>query len=130
VSIDPCCTSRNFAAEVLTQPEGTFYFDNFQIPLKTPAGEVYALLCTSRNITELIESRQALYERTAQLQDALCVARAADRAKSEFLATIGHELRTPLTAIIGMSSALLKQFFGTLKVRSIATMKGQGWVWR
>jgi len=30
------------------------------------------------------------------------------------LATMSHELRTPLTSVIGMSSALLKQFLGTL----------------
>ena len=39
-------------------------------------------------------------ERTAQLEDALRLARQADRTKGVFLATVTHELRTPLTAII------------------------------
>jgi two-component system, sensor histidine kinase and response regulator len=48
-------------------------------------------------------------QRTQALRDALVAAKAADRAKSEFLATMSHELRTPLTCIIGMSSTLLRQ---------------------
>ncbi len=39
---------------------------------------------------------------------------AANRAKSDFLASVGHELRTPLNAVIGFSDVLLKGHFGTL----------------
>lgn len=40
--------------------------------------------------------------------------KAADRAKSEFLATISHELRTPLNSIIGFSDLLLQEVQGPL----------------
>lgn len=40
------------------------------------------------------------------LERALDDARAADRAKSEFLTTISHELRTPMNGIIGVSQLL------------------------
>ncbi len=102
------------AQETIFFPSGTRYLDTFKVPLKNPDGEVYGLLGTSRDVTELIETRQALSERTEQLQDALTVACKASQAKSEFLATMSHELRTPLTSVIGMSSALLNHLFGSL----------------
>lgn len=45
-----------------------------------------------------LESR--VRERTRELEGAMQAARAAERAKGAFLATVTHELRTPLTAII------------------------------
>ena len=40
------------------------------------------------------------------LEATLALAKAANRAKSEFLATMSHELRTPLNAVIGFSERL------------------------
>ena len=39
---------------------------------------------------------------------------AANRHKSEFLASVSHELRTPLNAIIGFSEVLLEKLFGDM----------------
>ncbi|MGA1357120.1 MAG: ATP-binding protein [Prochlorothrix sp.] len=65
--------------------------------------------------TQTLEERVQAY--TQDLQDALAVTQAANRAKSDFLATMSHELRTPLTCIIGMSSTLLRWSFGSLTQR-------------
>jgi two-component system, sensor histidine kinase and response regulator len=56
----------------------------------------------------IADLREQLETQSQALKDSLIVSQAADRAKSEFLATINHELRTPLTCIIGMASTLLR----------------------
>ncbi|MEM7553385.1 MAG: GAF domain-containing sensor histidine kinase [Cyanobacteria bacterium P01_A01_bin.84] len=60
---------------------------------------------------------QRVNERTVALHDAIVAAEAANRLRSEFLATISHELLTPLTYVIGMSSTLLRWSFGELSHR-------------
>lgn len=55
--------------------------------------------------------------RDRALHDALVAAEAANRLKTEFLATVSHELLTPLTYVIGMSSTLLRWSFGELTQR-------------
>lgn len=57
---------------------------------------------------------QLVKERTQELEQEKLISEAANRTKSEFLATMSHELRTPLTGILGFSNLLLKQIFGSL----------------
>ncbi len=45
-------------------------------------------------------------EREEELREALDSARAADRAKSAFLAKMSHELRTPMNGVVGMAELL------------------------
>ncbi|WP_208349292.1 response regulator [Pseudaestuariivita rosea] len=74
-------------------------------------------------LSALLQERQALTislekkvrERTAKLAEreknlavALQDAKAAAKAKSEFLATMSHEIRTPMNAVLGMSNVLLE----------------------
>jgi signal transduction histidine kinase len=54
----------------------------------------------------LLEAKQQAEKAAIIAYEAMLKARAADRAKSKFLANMAHELRTPLNAIIGFSEVI------------------------
>lgn len=60
---------------------------------------------------DLGKQRDALREKTAELEKANAALREADRFKSEFLALTSHELRTPLTGILGFTRLVLDELY-------------------
>lgn len=69
-------------------------------PIFDKSGKLIFVLENAIEITELKRQHD-------ELLAAMETAKAADRAKSHFLATISHELRTPLNAVIGYSELLM-----------------------
>ena len=61
-----------------------------------------------RRYTEraLVAAKEQAENAAVLAREAMRQAQAADRAKSQFLATVTHELRTPLNAIIGFSEII------------------------
>ena len=90
---------------------------------KMAAGDLTARVELSKTfeaneIRELGQGFNAMAEEIAKsnhnLSQAVVQADAANRAKSDFLATVSHDLRTPLNAIIGFAQVMKSKIFGPL----------------
>ncbi|MEO1094665.1 MAG: PAS domain S-box protein [Cyanobacteria bacterium J06638_28] len=94
--------------EAIATRQGTLYFDTYKIPLKRSNGEVYALIGSSRDVTEITKARQALEAQSAQLE-------ATNQELQAFSYSISHDLRAPLRHINGFIVALQQRLSSTLE---------------
>ncbi|RST87196.1 response regulator [Aquibium carbonis] len=64
------------------------------------------ILNLKRQLSVMRKASDYLERMTEQLSESYEAAEAGNRAKSQFMATIGHEIRTPLNAILGMAELM------------------------
>lgn len=78
-----------------------------KFPVYDRDGKITKVGSVSVDLTELFKAEEAA-------RNAYNEAEKANRAKSQFIATMSHEFRTPLNAILGFSEMLRGEFFGPL----------------
>ncbi len=81
-------------------------------PIYDENGQVTAVSIISCDITSQKEIQAELAVKNLELER-------TSRLKSAFLANMSHELRTPLTSILGLSSLLEQQVFGSLNHKQL-----------
>ncbi len=86
--------------------------------------EIRARLATDK-LNRALRHELARHQDLAREAQGLAVAaRAADRAKSEFLATMSHEIRTPLNGVLGMVQVMERGELAPAQRERLATVRG------
>ncbi|MFO1458923.1 MAG: ATP-binding protein [Verrucomicrobiota bacterium] len=92
---------------------GEPYWVSIQItPIRDSQGQVERFVSVQADSTILRQAQRELEAAKVAAERMASEARAANQAKSEFLATMSHEIRTPLNGILGMNELLLQTPLG------------------
>ena len=100
---------HRYALEV-PAPGGFEGFDQMQqtlrlMPIDSADGSERGVLAFVQDVTERVARERELRAATER-------AEAANRSKSDFLATMSHELRTPIGAMTGYTDLILEEIYG------------------
>ncbi|MEC9461585.1 MAG: ATP-binding protein, partial [Pseudomonadota bacterium] len=87
---------------------------------------VFLVVTLNRQLRSVRRSSHELQVMATQLSEAYEAADAGNRAKSQFMATMGHEIRTPLNAILGMSELLELSELPDDALSSVKTIRSSG----
>nr|WP_274706800.1 ATP-binding protein [Allorhizobium sonneratiae] len=87
---------------------------------------IFLVVNLRRQLKSVRETSHRLEILTRELSDAYEAADAGNRAKSQFMATMGHEIRTPLNAILGMAELMEYTQLPPDALQSVKTIRTSG----
>jgi signal transduction histidine kinase len=89
--------------EPQTTPEGnTIILLTNKMPLRNSMGEIYGILGTSMNVTDLIAAVQEIKLKNEELQK-------LNAEKDKFFSIIAHDLRSPFSGLLGLTQIMAEE---------------------
>ena len=100
------------------------------MPLRDRQGEISGRIWVYRDVTDLVQARQAAVKAQQMAEQAQAEAEGANQAKSQFLSCMSHEIRTPMNDILGYLSLmdLLTPLMDSLRPVGIRDSRSKLWV--
>lgn len=95
-----------FDADLVTSDGRKIWYYSTLVPVMDEKGQLDYIMVVSADTTERKEAEEEILRSRDALRKETEVAKAANSAKSEFLASMSHELRTPMNAVLGFAQML------------------------